>query len=64
MPFDETKCIVVLPKQIAFRARPVNGEVVLEIDDERIQLTTQDARRLVRKLNAAARRAESQMPLL
>jgi len=64
IPFDETKCLVVLPMQTAFRARPVNGEVVLEIDDEQIQLTAEDARKLVRRLNQAARQAEQQMPHL
>lgn len=64
VPDDESKCIVVLPTHTSFHARPVNGEVYLEIDDNEIQMTAADARRLVRRLNRAARLAEAQMPTL
>ena len=63
-PHDQTKCIVVLPAHTSFHARPVNGEVLLEIDDNEIQMTAADARKLVRRLNRAARLAETEMPTL
>lgn len=62
VPEGINKCIVVLPMEATFAARAINGEVMLEIDGDEILLTSEDARKLVRKLNRAARLAEGQMP--
>ena len=64
VPSDDSKCIVVLPMETAFSAQAINGEVVLEIDGDEVQLSAGDTRRLIRKLTRAARLAESQMPSL
>jgi len=64
VPMVISTCIAVLPDRIDFRVQPVNGEVLFELDGEEVQLTTADARRLVRKLNRAARLAEAQFPAL
>lgn len=64
VPDDPTRCVMVLPTHTAFEVQPINGEVMLLLDGEEIQLTAEDAMRLARKVSQAARKASVQMPAL
>lgn len=57
-------CVSVLPARSRFNVRPVDGEVLLSVDGEDVQLTVADAKRLARQLAKATRQAEMQIPIL
>lgn len=64
VPTDSGQCVAVLPTHVAFEVQPVNGEVMLLLEGEEVQLTPEDAMRLARKVSQAARKASVQMPAL
>jgi hypothetical protein len=58
-PGDEESCIAVLAEQADLAAVAIGEDVGIQVGELRTVISARDARRLVRKINAAARAAES-----
>lgn len=60
-PDTDASCIAVLPSETDLTAIPIGEDVGVQVGSFRAIMTVADAKRLARKLNSAARQAQSLM---